>query len=408
MKIVWMLPKWPYPAVDGAKKAHMALLKNWPEKSSLDLVIYTNETKSQEEIDELKRLIGFNQLVLLPYLKLPKFLIFFLSLFSLNPLPTTVKRFASKKAKLLWQAWSRDKHWDILVVDGLHPAGIFAAKDNSWTFPKTSTIGLRAHNVESEIWDKAYQGDNALLKWIFNIEKSRMAKFEKSFINICDVIVPVSEVDAEKFKSLSHGHSSIIPAPIGVECVNLPVPVSSSINIELLFIGRLDWYPNETGLLWFLEEVWPMVIKNKNKNVILHVIGGHGKAKLIKKLNASQNVIYHGQVKDVTPFYNQAAISIIPIFIGSGTRVKAIESALHGRSFISTTKGIEGVVLRPDIDYIEANTKDDWINAIATLSINTCASLGRRIHMKMKEDYDQDSIQTKFLTQLNLVVDSKK
>jgi polysaccharide biosynthesis protein PslH len=408
MKIVWILPKWPYPATDGAKKAHMALLQNWPKESILDLVIYTNEQKSPEEIEELRQLIGFNQLLLLPYTKMPKFVIFFLSLFSSNPLPTTVKRFASKKAKSSWMSWSKDKRWDVLVVDVLHPAGLFLEKNNTWSLPKVNTVCLRAHNVESEIWDQTHERGASLLKWILNIEKKRMSSFEKSFLNICDLIVPVSQVDAEKFKALNKRPSSVIPVPIGLKWINSIAQVNPSNDLELLFIGRLDWYPNEEGLSWFLEEVWPEIVENKHKTIMLHVIGSHGKGKLIKKIQSAPNVIYHGQVDDLTPFYHRVMLTIIPIFIGSGTRVKAIESALYGRSFISTTKGIEGVELCPDVDFIEANTKDDWIKAIEGLTINTCTTLGQHVHMKMKETYDKDIIQTQFVSQLKSIANANK
>lgn len=404
MKVVWILPKWPYPDNDGAKKAHMALLKNWPKEYPLDLVVFSNDIKTQDEIHTLQKLIGFNNLLVLPYSRLSNALLFLLSLFSIHSLPATVKRFVTKRALSLWNAWSKSRQWDVLILDGLHAAGLVFDASKKRAFSKAQILCLRAHNVESELWEQAQMRAPVFYKWVYKKEKKRMQAFEKSVIAQCDVLVPVSDVDSDKFTLLNDNVVTHV-APIGMDWARPPHAVEVSQTIELLFIGRMDWLPNRQGLEWFLKEVWPFL--TANKALRLHVVGSHASPELIKRMLNSSNVIYHAEVPEVDSYYDQVALTIIPILIGSGTRVKAIESARYGRSFISTAKGIEGIALRSGVDFIEANSKDEWISALNALTGDKCVRLGQAIHANLKQTYDKKTIQNDFVALLSTLLKSK-
>lgn len=393
MKVLWVLPKWPYPAIDGATKAHMALLQNWPKNISLDLIVYTDKTKTQDEIDTLKKVIGFENLILLPYTKTPRIVTILCSFFLSNPLPTTVKRFTNKKAIHQWENWISDKTWDCVVFDGLHPTAL-----QLFTIQKkyADTIILRAHNVETELWEQAIHSAPFMLQWIYKIEKKRMQAFESSIYALCDLIVAVSQIDANIIRKYNP-YVKIEVSPIGIDLSNTPPPMPQNETLELLFIGRLDWYPNVEGLQWFLEEIWPMLPSKNQRAIRLHIIGSFASSHLASKLNNIKNVMYHGKVMDLEPFYQKAVLTIIPILIGSGTRVKAIESAQFGRSFISTTKGIEGIALTPQSDFIEANTSHEWIESIASLSLENCATMGKNVRDAIKKNYDRQVIQEQFI-----------
>jgi hypothetical protein len=184
-------------------------------------------------------------------------------------------------------------------------------------------------------------------------------------------------------------------------------PIKASGALELLFIGRMDWLPNSQGLNWFLDGVWPFLKSSTNQSFTLHVIGSHASQSLIKRLKNTSGVIYHAHVPNVGQYYDQVAITIIPILIGSGTRVKAIESAQYGRSFISTTKGIEGILLSPEIDFIEANSKEEWIHALNALTVEKCAHLGKNIYDNLEKKYDRQLIQNHFIALLNTLIQNK-
>lgn len=397
MRVLWFLPKWPHPAFDGATRAHMALLNNWPnQKHELDIVVFGEDKKKLKEIEELRALVGFRDLLQLPLLNNSKAFFVLTSFFEKKNIPTTVKRFTSPKAKDQFAKWSKDKEWTHLIFDGLHSSGIFW-RNNQWVFPSAEYICVRAHNFETELWTQIRKRANIAMKWIYAREEKKMAHFEKSLYETSHFIATVSEIDVNKIKTLLP-KVSVHSIPIGIEWNAVPTKIRSE-KINLLFIGRLDWYPNAQGLIWFLDKIWPQV-QTKRNDIFLDVIGDFATPSLRKKMERLKNINYHGKVPTIDTFYEKATLAIIPIWIGSGTRVKAIEAAKFSRSFITTTKGIEGVNLSSQLDFIEANDDTKWIETLKNISTSECEALGFSIYTNAKVQFDQKIIQEKFIKKL--------
>ena len=402
MKLLWVLPKWPYPAVDGATKAHMALLENC--QCDLDLVIFSDKPHSEEDIKKLKAIIGFSSLLILPLNSKSKNWLVLTSLFKKYSLPTTVKKFVSQVALEKFQDWSASKSWTHMVLDGLHPAGLFCLtklNDFQWNLPKVQFIITRTHNVEAELWQQVRDKSSIFTKWIYRIEELRMINFEKSIYEKSNLIVPVSNIDATKIKLLTP-NAKISPSFIGMKWKTEPLPfpaLSQSSELNLLFIGRLDWYPNTEGLKWFLEKIWTALI-NKRQTITLNIVGGFYSNEFKKFCLSFPNVHFHGRVDEVESYYQKSHLTIIPIWTGSGTRVKAIESAQFARSFITTKKGIEGVELLAGEDYLESEIENEWIEKLATITPLECQKLGEILFGHGKNTYDQLKIQRDFMTNL--------
>ena len=115
---------------------------------------------------------------------------------------------------------------------------------------------------------------------------------------------------------------------------------------SLIFCGSLDYAPNKNGLLWFYEMIWPK-LKMTVKGITLTVIGRNGFDMAYAPLKIDPQINFVGEVKDVTPYYQKNNIAIVPLFEGSGTRLKILEAMSFGLPVISTSIGAEG------IDYIE-------------------------------------------------------
>ena len=398
MRVLWFLPKWPHPAIDGATSAHMALLQHWFKNLNvnLDIVVFGDSSKSESEILAFKNIVGFQNLLQLPMLSTPKELLVLTSFFADMPLPATVKKFASNKAKNKFKNWSQNKEWSHIVFDGLHPAALFLER-GKWDFPKTQFICTRTHNVEVELWSQMREKSRGPMKWIYKREEAKMLFFEKSLYEATDLIAPVSLIDAEKIKHILP-RAEIYPTSIGMDWSYNPKKISGD-KIHLLFIGRLDWYPNHEGLLWFLDEVWPHVVAQRS-DIHLSIVGGFASANLIEKFHNAENLQFLGKVPDVAPYYEAASLSIIPIWTGSGTRVKAIESAKFGRSFIATAKGIEGVPLTKGLDYVEEDNKFQWIHFLTHITLEECQRLGDNLHKSARSNFDQEVIQKNFCARI--------
>ena len=130
---------------------------------------------------------------------------------------------------------------------------------------------------------------------------------------------------------------------------------------SISFIGSLDWIPNLEGLNWFIEEVWPGIIK-KNSKIKLH-IAGRNTPESIRALN-SDNIIIEGEVDDAKAFINAHPIMIVPLLSGSGMRVKILEGMALSRVVISTSIGMEGIEATDKKEILKADTPQEFIKKI--------------------------------------------
>jgi glycosyltransferase involved in cell wall biosynthesis len=124
----------------------------------------------------------------------------------------------------------------------------------------------------------------------------------------------------------------------------------------------LDWAPNREGLLWLLREVWPAVI-NVAPELRL-VIAGIGNGSYLAPFLDLPGVSLRGEIEQVSELYTQARAALIPVFSGSGVRVKALEAFAHGVPVLSTSKGIEGLGLSDPQHFLNCDDVEMWVDAI--------------------------------------------
>lgn len=146
----------------------------------------------------------------------------------------------------------------------------------------------------------------------------------------------------------------------------------------LSFIGSLDWVPNQEGLSWFLTEVWTD-LRHRFPNLEIHIAGRNTPDWIFQK--AGNGVVVHGEVPNANDFLLKYPISIVPLFSGSGMRVKILESMALARVVITTQLGLEGIPAKHEKEVLIANTKKEFMEKIEwaiqnkkeTLSIMTAA-----------------------------------
>jgi hypothetical protein len=105
-------------------------------------------------------------------------------------------------------------------------------------------------------------------------------------------------------------------------------------------------------------------------------------------------------VDDVKPLYDSCALSIAPLFQGSGTRVKILEAARYGRAAITTALGAEGTGLDPGGSYYRAETREEWQAVLGALSIDDCRKTGLKAFQAVRTMFEAKSIAKKFVQRL--------
>lgn len=152
------------------------------------------------------------------------------------------------------------------------------------------------------------------------------------------------------------------PSPKSVFLHNVSVydkhlpSVSEATPFVVLIVGRWAYFPNKHGLLHFLDKIWPQ-ITNVEPRAELRVVGELCDEELKRKCCRSKNVFVTGFVDDLLQEYSDARCVVIPIYHGSGSCVKTIETMQINRPFVSTQCGVRGLEndLQPGKDYLLAN-----------------------------------------------------
>src|SRR5699024_877262 len=108
----------------------------------------------------------------------------------------------------------------------------------------------------------------------------------------------------------------------------------------MVFTGALSYVPNYDGMIYFLEEIFP-IIKKVILQAKIYIVGSRPPKKL--KKYQSKSVIVTGFVDDVRPYVDQASVFVVPLKMGSGTRLKVVEALSMKKPVVSTSIGSEGI-----------------------------------------------------------------
>ena len=229
-------------------------------------------------------------------------------------------------------------------------------------------ISFRAHNIEHEIWEQNAVFEKNFIKKLYlkNLAR-RIKKYELSFLNKYDVIVPITERDALKFKELGN-IKPVCVCPTGMNIKKNQTTEINPENLRFYHFGSLDWLPNTDGLLWFLEKVWKNIEK-KYPEFKFSIAGRNASSNFIEKLK-NYNVNFYGEIKNSDDFTCLQSIMIVPLHAGSGMRIKIIEAMSAGKIVISTSKGLEGIDARNKTEVLIANTEKEFFNTILSIIEN--------------------------------------
>lgn len=257
-------------------------------------------------------------------------------------------------------------------------------------------VVLRAHNIEHIIWEKIAGGTRHPLKRAYLKYLSRkLKKYEIEHLNEVSGIAAISDDDARRFKALGIT-KPMRTIPFGIDLSEYPQSASEAIpELALFHLGAMDWGPNQEGIDWFLNEVWPMV-HAEFPALKLYLAGRNMSDDLLNR--QVPNVQMVGEVENAKNFMISKAIMIVPLLSGGGIRVKIIEGLALGKAIISTSLGAEGIGCTSGEELIVADTPQQWLEGIRSL-VNDAQKLK---HMKMRgmqlaEQFNNDRITEQLL-----------
>lgn len=224
---------------------------------------------------------------------------------------------------------------------------------------------LFEHNVEHMIWKRLHEverrrGRRALL----GLEWRKMRRYEAGACTRARLTVAVSESDRALLAAAAP-RARIRAIPTGVDPSYFHPNGSAEKPASLVFTGAMDWYPNEDAIIHFLDTVLPQ-IRRRVPGVSLTVVGRNPSDRL-KAAGAAAGTIVTGTVADVRPYVAEAAVYVVPLRIGGGTRLKIFEALAMGKAVVATTVGAEGLPIVPNQHFLRADSPADFADAVVSL-----------------------------------------
>lgn len=360
MRILQVTNKVPYPVKDGGAIACMNLTRGFSLLGHEVTILSMNTVKHHVSLEEIPESI--KDLAEFRLVKVPASISIFSALVNLlfSKKPYNAVRFISKSFKIELKNLLNEKQFDIIQLEGLYVCP-YISEIRKYSSAK---IVYRAHNIEHEIWERTSSMSKGLEKFYLKILSKRIKKFETVLLNSYDLLVPITERDGAILDELGNSKPRHV-SQTGIDAAAL-IPNSKKLEHPSLFhIGSLEWAPNQEGIIWFLEKCWPE-IHDKFPNLTFYVAGRNAPVWLQKKF-AFPKVIFKGEVTDAYEFMNSKSIMVVPLFSGSGMRIKIIEGMALGKPIVTTPIGTEGISTTAGKNILIAENEIEFIDSISKL-----------------------------------------
>jgi sugar transferase (PEP-CTERM/EpsH1 system associated) len=272
--------------------------------------------------------------------------------------PYAVSRFASRAVRERLQVCISQKNPDVVICDFL---------DAAINFPDSLQVPsvLFQHNVESEIWRRhATNGSSWAMKLLYRREFSKMLRYEQAAVGRFDQVIAVSEHD-KKLMSAWVETERIAVVPTGVDTEQFCPGVWAGQEKPLVvFVGAMDWEPNIDAVQYFCAEIWPRILA-KVPEARFRIVGRNPDRRV--EAMACESVEVTGRVSSVVEHLREAAVVVVPLRVGGGTRLKIYEAMAVGKAVVSTTVGAEGLDVHHGKDVILADSPNVFAESVITL-----------------------------------------
>jgi glycosyltransferase involved in cell wall biosynthesis len=356
MKALQICNKSPYPAKEGGPIAMNAITQMLQQQGYEVKILAINTPKyavATEEVDADYQLQTAIEWIWVDNrVKMRSALISLLKNSSYH-----VERFKSKEFAEKIRSVLSEETFDIVVLETVYLSVYIDVIRNCFS----GRLVLRAHNVEHLIWERIAKNTFFGLKKLYlSILARQLRAFEKSVIPRYDEIWCISAQDMQWFENQNR-NKLVKLVPFGIKSENISnKPIHYQCN-NLFFLGSMDWYPNKEGIVWFLDNVWNTLLEKYPD--LRFRIAGRNIPPHWKQLNY-QGVEIVGEVASAADFLEENGVMVVPLWSGSGVRIKIIEAMAAGKVIITTTIGLEGIGAIHKKNVLLADTVNEFVDAV--------------------------------------------
>lgn len=392
MRILWLKTELLHPVDKGGRIRTYNMLRELKQEHE---VIYLTLDEEPGDREALERSSEYaDELIRVPHHVAPRHSVrFYTELVSnlVSPLPYFIERYRSDRMRRAVTKTLENCDLDVLVCDFLTPA---VNLPDALPLPSV----LFQHNVEAEIWRRHHEvADNPLKRLYFYHQWKKTRDFEARACRRFDRVVAVSEEDRKTLED-EYELDDVASVETGVDTDYFRPRDGHPVRTNhIVFTGSMDWLPNEDAMAWFVREILPR-IREEVPDATLSVVGRRPSQAVLNLEDEAPGVTVTGGVPDVRPYLEEAAVFVVPLRIGGGTRLKIYEAMAMERPVVSTRVGKEGLPVSHGEELRVADEPDDFAAEVSRLLADRqeARRLGQRGAERVRQDFGWDRVAASF------------
>ena len=240
---------------------------------------------------------------------------------------------------------------------------------------------LNHHNCESAMLRRrADLEGNPLKKWFLRSEARKQLDLESRLLSQVHVNLTVSEEERDCLRQINKAAIfRIVENGTDTDFFH-PMDLAPEEN-TVVFAGSLCWYPNQSGLRFFIREVWPAL--KQRRPGLRGVVAGQAPPEALRRLlTSAPDILLVSDPEDIRPWIARGAVYVCPILDGGGSRLKLLDAMAMGKAIVSTEVGAEGLRVTSGVHMIVVDAPGQF--AYQVLSLLDNASLRGRLEAQAR------------------------
>ena len=365
MKVLLLTPQLPYPPHQGTSLRNFHIIRGLAQACEVSLLSFLEPGQSTEaeHIGPLAELCQRIETVPVAQRTTGKRLYQLLA----TRRPDMAHRLFSQAFNMQLLQMLQADDYDIVQIEGIELARYLPVIRQG---SPCSMIVFDDHNAETELQRRNFLTDlRQPRRWVaaaYSAEQvRRLRKFERWVCQQADWVTAVSHPDKVHLEQLTNGRTPITVIPNNLDVTQFQLEEANVIPSDIVFSGKMDYRPNVDAVLWFVDEVWP-IVKQERPSTTFTIVGQKPHARLAR-LTTEPDITLTGWVDRVEPYLAGANVFVMPFRIGSGTRLKLIEAMAAGKAMVSTAVGAEGFPVEHNRELLLADEAVGFATAVLHL-----------------------------------------
>jgi glycosyltransferase involved in cell wall biosynthesis len=250
--------------------------------------------------------------------------------------------------------------------------------EHSWCAPYVEQLArvcgrtvLDLHNIESVLDQRCAEVESGARAWAHRVFSRASLKLERTWLPRFSEVLAASESDAARARAIAPG------ARVTVYPNALPLtPLRAGGDEDaIVFSGNMAYHPNISAVRFFRREIWPL-LRERWPQLVWRLVGKNPEA--VRRFTPGDaRIEVQGQVEDAIRELARAKVAVVPVLVGSGTRLKILEAWSAGVPVVSTTLGAEGLGARDGESLLLADSGPAFAEAVSRLL--ACTELRQRV-----------------------------